>query len=114
MMTVVTILMDINPSFNIVEAQNGKIAVDKFKEGVNKSCKCKDRAFKLVLMDIQMPVKDGIDATKEIMKLKYDQCNIVALTCYTGSEMKKKCLDIGMKEVFNKPVTSDTLRKILE
>jgi len=52
MMTVVTILMDINPSFNIVEAQNGKIAVDKFKEGVNKSCKCKDRAFKLVLMDI--------------------------------------------------------------
>ena len=114
MMTVVTLLKDINSNFEIVEAQNGKIALEKFKEGVQKQCKCPNRGFKLVLMDIQMPVMDGLQATKEIIKLKYEDCNIVALTCYTATEMKQKCLDIGMKEVYNKPVTSDTLRKILE
>ena len=61
-----------------------------------------------------MPVMDGLIATKEIMKLKYNQCNIVALTSYTGSDMKKACLDHGMKDVYNKPVTSDALRKVLE
>ena len=52
MMTVVTLLKDINPELTIVEAQNGKIAVDKFKEAVKKECKCNNRGFKLVLMDI--------------------------------------------------------------
>jgi CheY-like chemotaxis protein len=87
-MTLVTILKDINHNLVIVEAQNGKIAVDKFKEAVSQPCGCPNRGFKLVLMDIQMPVMDGFDATKEIIKLKYEPCSILALTCYTAIEKK--------------------------
>ena len=49
-------------------------------------------------MDIQMPVKDGYQATQEILNLDKD-CNIIALTSYTGDDVKKKCLDLKMKEV---------------
>lgn len=37
---------------NIEDAPNGKIAVQKFKEGLRKECRCINRAYKLVLMDI--------------------------------------------------------------
>ena len=58
MMAVVSVIFDkykIRPT----EAANGKIAIDMFKEAMNKPCKCVNRAYKLIFMDIQMPVKDG-------------------------------------------------------
>jgi CheY-like chemotaxis protein len=45
-------------------AINGQIAVDLYKEGYKKVCKCKNRAFKLIIMDIQMPVMNGIQASR--------------------------------------------------
>ena len=40
-----------------------------FKQGLDKECKCSNRAYKLILMDINMPVMDGIQASKEILAL---------------------------------------------
>jgi CheY-like chemotaxis protein len=47
-----------------VEAQNGQIAIELFKEAMNRPCKCPNRAFKLIFMDIQMPLVTGIEATE--------------------------------------------------
>ena len=58
MMAVVSIIVDkykIKPA----EAANGKIAIDMFTQAMQKPCQCANRAYKLVFMDIQMPVKDG-------------------------------------------------------
>ena len=68
---------------NISEAQNGKIAVQMFKEALENG-----NPYKLVLMDIQMPVMDGLEAAKQITRMKKD-VNIVALTSYTGADVKK-------------------------
>ena len=61
LMTLIQILNEIEP-LNIVEAQNGEIAVKRYQEALSRHCNCGNSGFKLVLMDIQMPVMDGIQA----------------------------------------------------
>ena len=39
-----------------------------FKAALDKPCKCKNRAYKLIIMDIQMPIMDGIKSTEKILK----------------------------------------------
>ena len=75
----------------ITEAENGQIAVDKFKEALDKPCKCENRAFQLIYMDIQMPILDGIKATEKILELiksidpskPISPCTILAVTACT-------------------------------
>lgn len=81
----------------IVEAHNGKIAVDLFKQYNSKSCNCPNRAFKLILMDLQMPILDGYEASKVIIGLNTAPLNIVSLTSYTSKAVKNKAIRIGMK-----------------
>jgi CheY-like chemotaxis protein len=42
------------------EANNGLVAVDKFKVQVKKTCSCNNRFYKIIFMDIEMPEMDGI------------------------------------------------------
>jgi CheY-like chemotaxis protein len=103
------------------EAQNGLIAVDKFKESLDLPCKCFNRAYRLIVMDIQMPEMDGHEATDAINKMVEEEikdriparddrgniikfCTIIALTSYTTEKVKTKCLEQGMKKVLHKPV----------
>ena len=51
-----------NFMLDIEEAPNGKIGYEMFKEGFDKQCGCEDRAYKLVFMDLQMPIMGGIES----------------------------------------------------
>ncbi|MFN8061363.1 MAG: response regulator [Vicinamibacterales bacterium] len=76
----------------------------------------KRSSFALVLMDCEMPVLDGYEATRRIRALgaPYDRLPIVALTANAFEEDRKRCLDAGMNDFVTKPISTTRLRTALE
>ncbi|OUR94827.1 hypothetical protein A9Q84_17105 [Halobacteriovorax marinus] len=71
-------------------------------------------SFDLILMDIQMPVMDGITATEKIISsLKEKSPPIIAITANVFKEDRKRCLDAGMSYVLSKPVRKKELLDVL-
>jgi CheY-like chemotaxis protein len=66
----------------------------------------------LVLMDLKMPIMDGINATKFIREYEDDEVPIIALTAYPTS-LQQKALKAGCNQVIPKPVNFDDFRFIL-
>jgi PAS domain S-box-containing protein len=86
-------------------AENGYVAVEKIK----------DNAFDIVLMDIQMPVMDGFEATKAI-RLGDGPGNTIPIIALTANATRKdieKCLDAGMNDCIPKPFTPEDLFRML-
>ena len=89
--------------FKLDMAENGQVAVDKFKS--NK--------YDIVLMDMQMPVMDGYEATRIIRKWEREgelnRTPIVALTAHALKEDKQKSLDAGCDGHITKPIKKKKL-----
>lgn len=84
-------------------AVNGKIATEIYHP---------DR-FQLILMDIQMPIMDGITAAKKILS-SFPHAMILALTANITDENRKQCLSAGMKEFITKPIAKAELDELLK
>ena len=81
-------------------ADNGQAAVDK--ASVND--------YQLILMDMHMPVMDGIEATRKIRQLpKGGDLPILAMTANAFTEDKRLCLEVGMNDFLTKPVVPEVL-----
>ena len=73
-----------------------------------------ERDFDVVLMDIQMPVMDGYEATKTIRhKFALHELPIVAMTANAMSGDRERCLNVGMNDYIAKPFNPSTLFRIL-
>lgn len=82
-------------------ADNGLIALNRFRDG---------ETFDLVLMDMQMPVMDGLQATREILALPgVTDLPIVAMTASVMPEDRDRCLEVGMCDFLGKPIDPDLL-----
>ena len=78
-------------------AENGLVGVEKFRE----------HGYDLVLMDIQMPVMDGIESATKIRELS--EVPIIALTANATSQEEKRCKSAGMNEYLTKPFKPEEL-----
>ncbi len=86
-------------------ADNGKEAVTMLKENLNK--------YDLCLMDMQMPIMGGEEATKLIRKEISKDLPIVALTAAAMKEDQEKCKNAGMNDYLAKPIDIIKLKKII-
>lgn len=70
--------------------------------------------FDFILMDMQMPIMDGVEATRRIRALggsrtSYDKLPILAMTASTFEDDRRKCLQAGMNRFLSKPMDPETL-----
>lgn len=86
-------------------AENGLIAIEKLK----------NNAYDVILMDVQMPVMDGYEATKAIRMMPHPvgSTPIVALTANATKIDVEKCLVAGMNDYLSKPFTPEDLYEML-
>ncbi len=75
--------------------------------------KLKDNVYDVVLMDVQMPVMDGFEATKKIRETFKEDIRIIALTANAMKEDKEKCILAGMNDYVAKPIDSGDLKEKL-
>lgn len=83
----------------IIRAVNGKEAVEYIK---------KHKFVDIILMDIKMPIMNGIEATQEIKKMNKD-IKIVIQSAYAFNEDKEKCFNAGCDDFIVKPIEINTL-----
>ena len=92
--------------FKIDLANNGLEAVEKYQSYNNK--------YDLIIMDIMMPVMDGLEASRQIRILEQkskQRIPIIALTANTFNADRERCLSYGMDEYISKPLNMDRLLK---
>jgi len=92
-------------------AQNGQEVLNQLRE----------KSFDVILMDVQMPIFDGLETTKIIRHKEQEtggHIPIIAMTARAMAEDEKKCLDAGMDAYISKPIDAakvyDTIERMME
>ncbi len=94
------ILLEAGQDYKIVD--NGQVAVDAYKE----------QRPDLILMDVSMPVMNGLEATEAIRALEVasgDRVPIIGLTAHALKGDREVCMKAGMDDYMSKPISPDAL-----
>ncbi|MBX2813558.1 MAG: response regulator [Myxococcales bacterium] len=89
--------------FHVELAENGLEAVERFVNG----------KYKAILMDCEMPVMDGFEATREIRKREGPKNHVLIVAVTAQSDARGKCLAVGMDDFIGKPIDKELIAKML-
>ncbi|MGE0497700.1 MAG: response regulator [Ramlibacter sp.] len=90
------------------------LVVDVADDGEQALARLDAVAYDLVFMDMQMPVMDGVTATRQIRRQeRYAQLPVIAMTANAMEQDRRKCADAGMNDFVVKPIDPEALQTIL-
>ena len=98
--------------FTCYAVDNGRSAVAAWEEQIREQ-----HPFDFIFMDVQMPVMDGLAASRLIREkesVSGGHIPIIALTAHAMAEDRQQCLDAGMDDYLSKPIDLDVLLSLLE
>jgi CheY-like chemotaxis protein len=93
--------------YSVLVAENGHVALEAFRQ----------HTFDLVLMDLQMPVMGGLEATRNIRSLERSidrRTPIIAVTAFSEQCAKESCFEAGMDEYLTKPLDTGKLLSAIQ
>ena len=101
-------------------AENGKDCLKKIKEKMQKNCKCEKNKYKIIFMDINMPIMDGIEAAKNIQKMIdnkeiYDNIKIIFISAHANLDLSTTISGIKCAvDYYAKPIGADKYKQLLD
>ena len=105
---------EINQEVAIGQLEDAEVFVDLAENGEVALRLVRDNEYDVVLMDMQMPVMDGIEATRIIRAdQRFDKLPIIAMTANAMASDRELCLDAGMDDHIAKPIDPDQLFGVL-
>jgi signal transduction histidine kinase/CheY-like chemotaxis protein len=94
--------------------QQWNLGYDLAENGVEALELLQKNHYDLVLMDIQMPIMDGYEASRKIRQDINAGVPIIAMTAHVLPTEKQKCIDAGMNDYISKPINEDDLFNLIE
>ncbi|WP_428642886.1 ATP-binding protein [Roseibium sp.] len=92
--------------------------IDTVNDGQKALARIETKPYDIVLMDCQMPVMDGYEATRRMRKMMAEgttsRCPIVAITANALKGDREKCISAGMDDFLAKPMQDDAIRQMFE
>jgi CheY-like chemotaxis protein len=101
-------------------AENGKECLKMIKEKMEKNCKCDKNKYKIIFMDITMPIMDGIEAAKNIQKMIdnkeiYDNIKIIFISAHANLDLSTTVSGIKCAvDYYAKPISADKYKHLLD
>jgi len=104
----------VNQKLVLAMLKKSPISIDTAENGQEAVQRVLTHPYDLVFMDIQMPIMDGIQATKEIRRAGFSNLPIIAMTAHALKGDREICLEAGMDDYLSKPIRKEHIIGMIE